>query len=226
MQVHGLQKLTLLDYPGKTACTLFTHGCNFRCPYCHNAPLVIAEKGPAIPEQQVMDFLKKRSSVLEGVCISGGEPTLRPDLVQCIQTLKSMGYMVKLDTNGSKPDVLAHLLEHALVDYVAMDIKASLPNYQKAAGTKVNQDDILRSVQLLTEGSIDYEFRTTLVHELHSMDDIHAIGIWLHDTPRYALQTFKDSGTLLEQNYSAWTVNEMNHARDILAGSMKEVFIR
>ena len=199
MTIMGLQKLTLLDFPGKLACTVFTGGCNFRCPFCHNASLVIPSKfGGVMPTEEFFAFLEKRRGMLQGVCVSGGEPTLMFDLEEFIARIKSMGFLVKLDTNGSRPDVLKSLVEKGLVDYVAMDIKNSLDMYPRTVGVEdFDVTPIRESAEYLMSGAVDYEFRTTLVAGLHTEREIAEIGRWLEGAPRLYLQSFVDSGDLI-----------------------------
>lgn len=195
MRIGGLQKLTLLDFPQKVACTIFLQGCNFRCPFCHNAPLVVGTE--ELPVSDLMDFLKKRRGLLDGVAITGGEPLLSAELPDLIREIRTLGYAVKLDTNGSFPDRLSALLEEGLVDYVAMDIKNSPEKYELTSGASGILPQVERSVRLLLDGKIPYEFRTTVVDELHEAEDFHAIGAWLRGANAYFLQKFVDSGNLL-----------------------------
>lgn len=198
MVFGGLQKLTLIDYPGKVAATVFTVGCNFLCPYCHNPELVDAKKmkdQPRVSEQEILDFLSSRQGLLEGVCITGGEPTLFPDLPDFIKKLKAMDFLVKLDSNGSNPRMLEKLLAQNLVDFIAMDIKAPLEKYKKVAGDRIKLEDIQRSVELV-QSAPDYEFRTTVLPALHSKKDILSIGRWLQGAKKYYLQQFKPTKTL------------------------------
>ena len=199
MIILGLQKLTLLDFPGKMACTVFTGGCNFRCPFCHNASLVIPSKmGAAMSTDEFFAFLEKRRGILQGVCVSGGEPTLMFDLEDFLAKIKSMGYAVKLDTNGSRPEVLRSVVEKGLVDYVAMDIKNSPDMYVRTVGVeKFDVAPILESAEYLMSGAVDFEFRTTLVGGLHTEREMHLIGEWLRGAPRMYLQNFVDSGDLI-----------------------------
>lgn len=211
MIISGLQKLTLLDYPEKIACTVFTGGCNFRCPFCHNGTLVKNPKEyDRIIEEDFFDFLSKRKGVLEGVCITGGEPTLQNDLPLFIKRIKDMGYLVKLDTNGYKPDVLISLVEEGLLDFVAMDIKNSKQKYaETVAVSDFDIKNIEKSAEYLLNGKIDYEFRTTVVKELHTPDDIISISKWISDAKNYYLQSFKDSGDILCGSFSAYDEKEM-----------------
>ena len=193
----GFQKLTLLDYPGKVACILFTNGCNFRCPFCHNASLVRAQDGADISDDEVLEFLKKRQGILEGVCISGGEPLIHNELKDFIREVKKLGYPVKLDTNGSFPKKLRELIGEGLVDYVAMDIKNSFEKYNETTGISADIDSIKESIEILINGNIDYEFRTTLVSGFHTTQDMQRIGEMIKGTKKYYLQNFVDSGDIL-----------------------------
>ena len=194
----GLQKLTLLDYPGETACTVFTCGCNFRCPFCHNAMLVDGrEADMPVSTAELLDFLAARRKILDGVCITGGEPLLHRELPDLINSIKVLGYKVKLDTNGSKPEILRSLLEQRAVDYVAMDIKHSKEKYALASGTENMLDKVCESVELLKNTAVECEFRTTVVSPLHTPEDIRLIARWLAGADRYCLQNYKDSGDIL-----------------------------
>jgi len=198
MKIGGFQKVTLIDYPGKIAATVFTVGCNFLCPYCHNPELVEGKKiknQPIIKEQEILSFLKTRQGLLEGVCLTGGEPTLQNDLPDFIRKIKELGFLIKLDTNGSNPVMLEGLLSENLIDYVAMDIKAPLEKYKKIVGEKISLENIQRSVEL-TRSAPDYEFRTTVLPKLHSKKDILSIGRWLQGSKKYYLQQFKPTKTL------------------------------
>lgn len=211
MRIQGLQKLTLLDYPEHTACTVFTAGCNFRCPFCHNASLVVdIPKDATISEKEFFLFLEKRIGILDGVCVSGGEPLLQPDIELFIKKIKDMGFAVKLDTNGSFPDKLIHLVEEGFVDYVAMDIKNCLESYAITAGLDVlDVEAIKRSVSYLKEGHVPYEFRTTVVRHYHSRESFEEIGKWLTGVEKYFLQNFVDSGDLIGKNTKGCSEEEM-----------------
>ena len=211
MRIQGLQKLTLLDYPEHTACTVFTAGCNFRCPFCHNALLVVdIPKESEISEEEFFSFLQKRIGILDGVCVSGGEPLLQPDIEPFIRKIKDMGFAVKLDTNGSFPDKLIHLVEQGLVDYVAMDIKNSPETYAFTAGTEtLDIVSVKKSVAYLKEGHVPYEFRTTVVKHYHSKESFEEIGKWLAGTEKYFLQNFVDSGDLIGKNTRGCSEEEM-----------------
>lgn len=207
MQFSGFQKLTLLDFPEKTACTLFTAGCNFRCPFCHNAALVThIDASNYFTEEYVLDYLKKRKGVLDGVCITGGEPLMHRELPEFIEKVKSLGYQIKLDTNGSYPDELKVLIDKGSIDYVAMDIKNSRKKYLLTADCDQKQlQNVEKSVEILKQGKIDYEFRTTVVKEYHEINDIKEIAEWINGARKYFLQNFIDSGDLIKENLSAHT---------------------
>lgn len=200
MQIHGLNKTTLLDYPQHVACTVFTGYCNFRCPFCQNADLVLNPSSqPCISEEDFFTFLTKRKNMLEGVCITGGEPTLQSDLIDFILRIREQGLLVKLDTNGYRPDILHKLMEEKLVDYIAMDLKSSKEGYALSAGMKsfdINAID--ESVQLLMNGGIPYEFRTTVVKELHTREDFLSIASWIKGCNAYYLQSYTESGSILQ----------------------------
>ncbi len=210
MIIKGLQKTTLLDFPGKVACTLFTAGCNFRCPFCHNASLVISpDTSDTISEEEIFAFLKKRRGILDGVCITGGEPLLQRDIEDFIKKIRELGIAVKLDTNGAYPERLRSIIDKGLVDYVAMDIKNSKEKYALTAGADVDIEKISESVRILMESDVEYEFRTTVVRELHSPEDIQSIGEWIAGADRYFLQSFTDSGEIIGDGYSAYSPQDM-----------------
>ncbi len=227
MLIAGLQKLTLLDYPGKTACTLFTPGCNFRCPFCHNAALVTRRVEDSVSEEEFFTFLSKRRGILDGVCITGGEPTLQKDLIHFTEKIREMGFLIKLDTNGYRPDVLGEILDKKLADYVAMDLKASPEKYSLATG--INDLDfslILNSIELLQKSGVPHEFRTTVTEELHSEEDFTEIlSLFSPDTP-YFLQQFKDSGNLINENCHGWETERMRRLRDELSLRRENIFLR
>ncbi len=228
MNIQGLQKLTLLDYPEKVACTIFTAGCNFRCPFCHNASLVThIDLKKNISVEQILDFLKKRWRVLDGVCISGGEPLLQPELEDFIRRIKEIGYHVKLDTNGSNSRLLRRLTEQKLVDYVAMDIKNAPGKYGITIGIEdYNMDEIFRSVEFLLSGTIPYEFRTTIVREFHKREDFGAIGRWIRGAERYYLQSFQDSGDLIRPGLRAYTKEILVQALEIVRRNVPKAELR
>ena len=197
MKLGGLQKMTLLDFPGKVACTVFTQGCNFRCPFCHNSSLVLSPELPELSQEAFFAFLRKRQGLLDGVAITGGEPLLHPDMPELLEKIRALGYAVKLDTNGAFPARLEEILKAGLADYVAMDIKNSREKYERTAGVGGILPAVERSVELLMGGSTPFEFRTTLVDELHEPEDFAAIGRWIAGTERYFIQGFVDSGDIL-----------------------------
>ena len=210
MTISGLQRLTLLDYPGTVACTVFTHGCNFRCPFCHNASLVTKKAEDTISEDEFFSFLKKRQGILEGVCITGGEPTLQKDLPEFMRKIKQLGYKVKLDTNGYNPEVLEGILNENLADYIAMDIKNSAESYALTAGKEsLNIDKIKKSIELIKNSGKDFEFRTTVVYPYHTPETLLGCAGMVGKDSRYFLQQFKDSGELIDsecQGYNDATV--------------------
>lgn len=200
MILGGLQKLTLIDYPGHIAATVFTVGCNFRCPFCHNPELVsgIKYNVSSILEAEFFQLLENRRGKLEGICITGGEPTVQPDLIEFIRKIKNLGFKVKLDTNGTRPDILRKLYSEKLLNFVAMDIKSDLVNYDKTTNSKVDLERIKLSVDLIRNSGVDYEFRTTAVPGLHFEGDFEKIGKWLDGSKKYVLQAFEDKGKILD----------------------------
>ncbi|MGQ9478938.1 MAG: anaerobic ribonucleoside-triphosphate reductase activating protein [Thermoproteota archaeon] len=214
MIIKGVQKLTLIDYPGKVACTLFTFGCNFRCPYCHNPELVVDDGTPAIPEQDVFRFLEERNGFLDGVCITGGEPTLHSDLPDFIRKVRNMGYSVKLDTNGTNPEMLRRLIDDGLVDYIAMDVKAPLDKY-KVVNAIVDTRKISESVEIV-KSFPEHEFRATVLPELLSREDILAIAAWLKGAKRFFIQQFKPTKTLDKTflKKQAYLIEDLEKIRD------------
>lgn len=218
MHIEAYQKLTLLDYPGRTAATIFTHGCNFRCPFCHNAGLVVRPSIQRVDENELLSFLEKRKKLLDGVCITGGEPLLQSDIAEFIQKVRDIGYAVKLDTNGSFPERLASLIDAGLIDYVAMDIKNSPEKYALTAG--IPQDIVVRvkeSVALLLKNKVDFEFRTTITGAHHTVEDMVKIGEWIKGAEKYFLQPFKDSGDIVAGSEAASAFPcEKDHAKALL----------
>lgn len=211
MNFSGFQKLTLLDFPGKVACTLFTSGCNLRCPFCHNASLVTHIDNTNIyKKEEIISYLKKRSGILEGVCISGGEPLLQPDIEGFIKEVKDLGFLVKLDTNGFFPDKLISLVEKGLIDYVAVDFKSSYENYRVATGIEnLDISPFKRTVEFLLSGKVEFEFRTTVVAGIHKTQDIVEIAKTIKGAKRYFLQSFVDSGDLIGDGFCAFSPTEM-----------------
>ena len=200
MNIGGLQKISLIDYPGKICAILFTQGCNFRCPYCHNPELVdpdLFEK--CIPEEDFFSFLEKRRGKLDAVSITGGEPTIQPDLVEFVERVKGMGYLVKIDTNGSRPEVLEKLIDRGLVDYIAMDVKAPLKRYREITKSNVKPDRIKQSIKVIMDSGVEYEFRTTVVKSLLNKNDLQKITNLIKDARLYVLQKFVPSKALDEK---------------------------
>lgn len=217
MMISGLQKLTLLDFPGRTACTVFFYGCNLRCPFCHNAFLVTDhDDGQGFTEEEFFAFLESRRRLLDGVAITGGEPMLQPGLHDFIYKIKEKGFAVKLDTNGTFPEKLRALSGEGLLDYVAVDIKNSPEKYPLATGVaSPDVDAVKQTVDFLKNGSVDYEFRTTLVKGLHTPDDVAAVGKWLCGAKRWFLQAFKDSGNLISPRLEGFSYAEYTEMLDI-----------
>ncbi|MBR2870877.1 MAG: anaerobic ribonucleoside-triphosphate reductase activating protein [Clostridia bacterium] len=228
MRIYGMEKLSLVDFDGKVACTLFTGNCNFRCGFCHNSPLVLDYKFlPEIDESEVFAYLSKRKGILEGVCISGGEPTLEKDLPLFIEKVKNLGYAVKLDSNGTNPELIKSLFENGLIDYLAMDIKNNKEDYAKIIGfDKYDTKKVEKSVDFLLNGKFPYEFRTTLINEFHKKENVALIGEWIKGADKYFLQKFKNSESCISQNLSAVDDKTVLEFRDILQNNVKKVFLR
>lgn len=228
MNIYGFQTLTLLDYPGFVACTVFLGHCNFRCPFCQNGNLVLhPEREPLIDEETVFSHLEKRKGLLDGVCITGGEPTLESELPDFLGKVREMGYRIKLDTNGYRPEVLEVLLRKKLLDYVAMDIKNSPGRYAGTAG--LPGLDVLRiqdSVELLKKGETDYEFRTTVARELHGREELLQIGRWLAGSRRYFLQNYRDSDAVICPEFTGYSREQLERFREMLLPLIPEVGIR
>ncbi len=205
MDFFGLEKLSLVDYDGKVAATVFTGGCNYRCEFCHNSPLVLGvEKLNTIPEEDILSYLEKRKGILEGLCISGGEPTLNKDLPSFCEKVKSIGYSIKLDTNGTNPQLVKFLHSNGLCDYFAMDIKNDRENYANIIGfSTYDTKKVEETVEFFLSGGVDYEFRTTLIAQFHSKENVLNIGKWLKGANKYFLQKFKDSESCIKPHLSA-----------------------
>lgn len=217
MHIKGLQKVTLLDYPGKIACTVFLGGCNFRCPFCHNGSLVLPDRmGQDVGYDELLAFLDARRGRLQGVCVSGGEPTLHKDLPLLLSEIKARGFEVKLDTNGTDPEMLLSLINDGLVDYVAMDIKNSPDKYLITAGLSADGvargaellEKVKQSALILMQGRVDFEFRTTLMKELHTVEDMEAIGLWLRGPAKLFLQTYREEGDLIIGGFTPFARGE------------------
>ncbi len=233
MLIHGLQKMTLLDFPGRVACTVFLGGCDFRCPFCHNSDLLDMNAEAVMDDEELLRFLKSRQGLLDGVAVTGGEPLLRQDLPELFRRIKALGFAVKLDTNGTHPDRLETLIREGLVDYVAMDVKNSPARYAMTVGRDRAGDsfedslgNIRRSIALLLEGRVPYEFRTTVVHELHDDDSFRGIGEMIRGAESYFLQCYTDRDSVLEGGLSAPSREDMDRYAEIIRPFVKNVQIR
>lgn len=228
MNVSGIEKMSLVDYDGLVAATVFTAGCNFKCGFCHNSPLVLdCQNLPVIPENEVLDYLKKRTGVLDGLCISGGEPTLQKDLKEFCGKVKNLGYKIKLDTNGTNPKLVKELWAEKLVDYFAMDIKNDLSSYAKIIGfDEYDTTKIVETVEFFLNGNVDYEFRTTLIADYHKEENIRNIGILLKGAKKYFLQKFKDGESCIKSHLSAVDENTVLKFQDILKEYIPNTYLR
>ncbi|MBE7037336.1 MAG: anaerobic ribonucleoside-triphosphate reductase activating protein [Ruminococcaceae bacterium] len=228
MKISGFQKMTLLDYPGKVACTIFTSGCNLRCPFCHNASLVTKiDHNNYYNEEEILKYLEGRKNLLDGVCITGGEPLLQNDIYDFIKKIKDMGYLVKLDTNGTNPKKLIELAEKKVIDYVAMDIKNSKEKYALTSGIEnLDINNIEESVNFLLSDSVDYEFRTTVVDVFHDTQDIEKIAMWIGGAKRYFLQNFVDSGDLIGDKMGSVGEETLNKMCSVARKYVENTIIR
>lgn len=228
MNIHGFNKSTLLDYPKHLAATIFVGSCNMRCPFCHNASLVLRPNSqPLISEEEILSYLAKRLTILEGVCITGGEPTIYPELPIFINKIKRMGFKVKLDTNGTNPAMIKELIDNKQIDYIAMDIKNSVDRYKFTAGNKdISLDNINESVSLLLSDIIDYEFRTTIVNELHTENNIKSIGNWIRGAKAYYLQAYRDSDDVISPGLTAPSKEVLTKYKELLSSYVEHVDIR
>jgi pyruvate formate lyase activating enzyme len=227
MKIQGLQKMTLLDYPGRVACTVFLGGCDFRCPFCHNFELVEGPMAEALSEDEFFAFLDKRYGLLDGVAITGGEPCLRRDLPEFIAKIRDAGFSVKLDTNGNSPAMLRRLIDDGLVDYVAMDIKNAPTKYAETIDLRsFDLGPINESIGLLLTGRVEYEFRTTVIREFHDAEDFEKMGAWIEGAEQYFLQPFTTRDTVPDRTLSAPDPDNLREYRDIAARFVKNVEIR
>lgn len=227
MDIQGLQKMTLLDWPGKVACTVFLGGCDFRCPFCHNSELLSGPMPVLMDQEGLLEFLRKRQGLLDGVCVTGGEPLLRPGLPGLLDGIKNLGFPVKLDTNGNHPDRLVRLWEQGLVDYVAMDVKNSPERYPETVGVPgLDLTPVRDSVAWLLEGHVEYEFRTTAVRQLHDAASFQAIGRWLQGTRRYYIQNFVDRDTVLRAGLSGFEKAELEAFASLVRPFVERVEVR
>ncbi len=228
MRIAGLQKLTLLDFPGHTACTVFTAGCNLRCPFCHNSELVLPERTPPrLEEEEFFSFLSKRQGILEGVCVTGGEPLLQANIAPFLQRIKALGFAVKLDTNGCFPQKLRRLVEEGLVDYVAMDVKNSRERYGETVGIPdFDTEGVEESVAFLLSGAVDYEFRTTVTAQHHDEESLRSLAQWISGARRYALQSFRDSGDVLTGGLTPYPPSRMREFHALVTPFVGEALLR
>ncbi len=225
MLIKGIQKVTLLDYPGKIACTIFTGGCNFRCPFCQNSSLVTHLDEEKIEEEEIVDFLKSRVGKLDAVCISGGEPCIQKDLKEFCQKIKNLGFLIKLDTNGCFPEKIKELLDEHLLDYIAMDIKNCEDKYNRTAGIKVDLEKIKQSVDFLKKSNVEHEFRTTVVQDFHEINDLLHIVKWVSPSKLY-LQQFRDSEDVIRKGLHAYSEENMKKIYEKCLKVSSNVYLR
>ena len=226
MKIGGFQKMTMLDFPGKVACTLFTYGCNLRCPFCHNASLVTTE-AELLDVEDIISYLNKRKGILDGICITGGEPLLQKDIIELLTRIRETGLLIKLDTNGAYPDKLQQIINLGLVDYIAMDIKNSKEKYALTTGIAgIDITPFERSVEIIKSSGVDYEFRTTVVRELHDKNDLESIALWIKVAKRYFLQGFVDSGELIGEGFSAYDKTTLEAFSQAVSAHIPNVEIR
>ena len=228
MLIGGLHKLSLIDYPGKLSAVIFTRGCNFRCPYCHNPELIESNGGDIIEEDKILSFLDERKGKLDGVVVTGGEPTLQSEIVEFLERIKRLGFFVKLDTNGSYPERIKELIDRKLLDYIAMDIKAPLYKYSRTTLTSIDTERIVESIHLIMNSGIDYEFRTTVVRSLLSRDDFPKIGEMIKSAKLFVLQEFRPTKTL-EPDFlkeTSYTKRELEEISISLKELVSKVIIR
>ena len=226
MNIIGLQKMTLLDYPGRVACTVFLQGCNFKCPFCYNSSLIKSDNNNFMSLDEFFAFLDKRKNLLDGVAITGGEPLLNKDIKPFIKKIKEKGFLVKLDTNGSYPEVLEELLQENLIDYVAMDIKNTYEKYHITTNSNVNLEDIKKSVSILINSSIEYEFRTTVVKEFHNIEDFKIIGENIKGAKNYFLQSYQDKDSVLDRSLHPLSYDELQSCLNVVKEYVLHASIR
>ena len=230
-KILGFEKLSLVDYDGYVACTIFMGNCNFRCPFCHNSSLVLEHNDlQSLDKNEILKYLESKKKMIDAVCISGGEPTLCKGLNSLIQEIKNLGFLVKLDTNGSNYEVLKYLIDNKMIDYVAMDVKNGLKRYNETIGDmKANNNllyNVIKSIKLLQENRIDYEFRTTLVKEFHSIEDIYDLKELLKGSKKLFLQHFVDRGTCIKQGLHDINESEAKKFKEILEEDIENVYLR
>ena len=226
MIISGFQKLALLDYPNKLACIVFTQGCNFKCAYCQNSDLLSIKTEGLIDEKEIFDYLEKRKKVLDGVVITGGEPTIQPNLTLFIQRVKDLGLKVKLDTNGSNPEIIKKLLKEDLVDYIAMDIKTDFDKYGDIIKINWNMDNIKKSIKLIKESTIEHEFRTTINKNDHTIEDLRRICEYLGPDENYYIQNFEQSDYVLDKSLKSFSKDELIRIEKKLKKEFPNVKVR
>ena len=226
MKISGLQKLTLLDFPGRTACIIFTQGCNFNCPYCHNSKLIGLKENGTIMNDEVMDFLKSRHNLLDGIVITGGEPTIQPDLKNFIKSVRALGYKIKLDTNGSTPKVLENLLKENMLDYVAMDIKTVFSDYENITKIKDSEKNVQKSIEILNKSGIPHEYRMTIIKNRHSIKDIIAVCEFIGTKEKLYLQNFEMSDEVRDKTLESYTKSELTIIQDLIEVIFPNVKVR
>lgn len=225
MIIAGFDKVSLTNYPGLVACTIFTNNCNFKCPFCQNGTLAKGIEKSRISEDEIFNYLKKREGLIDGICISGGEPTIQKDLVDFIKKLRAFKIKIKLDTNGSNPEIVKYLIDNNLIDYVAMDIKNTFKKYDDTSGTKVDLAKIKETIKILKNSEIDYEFRTTIIREYHSLDDIKSICKYISPS-KYYLQNFEDSDNVLKNNLHGFSTEELKEIENKIRKEFPNVSVR
>ncbi len=227
MVIHGLQKMTLLDFPGKVACTIFLGWCDFRCPFCHNWELIDGSAPAELNDVELLSFLRKRQGLLEGVAVTGGEPMLNKELPQLLRDIRALGYKTKMDTNGNHPEMLKLIIDEKLADYIAMDVKNSRDRYAQTVGfEKFDTADIEKSIRLIMESGLEYEFRTTCVRELHDEESFRGIGEMIQGAGKYFIQKFTDRDTVHFGGLSAPENDEMRRYLDIIRPFVKSAELR
>ena len=225
MRIAGFQKLTLLDFPNKVSCIIFTQGCNYKCPYCHNSGLLGHSNEDLIDESEIFSYLNKRKGVIDGIVISGGEPTIQKDLIFFMKRVKELGFLIKLDTNGSNPDVVEQIINQNLADYIAMDIKNILEDYKDITDVKPNVEKLRRSIELIKKSQIDHEFRTTIIKNIHDIKRIKKICSYV-DGDKMFLQNFEKSENVLGKHLEPFSKEELIQIKEEMKGKFPNVKVR
>ena len=227
IQIAGIENMSMVDYDDKIACTIFTHGCNFRCPFCQNSALVLSDSIPLLDANKILEQLEKRKGLLDAVCISGGEATLQQDLVPFIKKIRSLGFLVKIDSNGYNPPMLKYLIKHKLVDYIAMDVKGSAEIYADICGLKqINMIKIKESISIIMESKINYEFRTTLIEEFHTPEVMKNLLARIKGSEKYALQKYKDSPGCIQHGFHPIPKQTALLYKQLAEKTVKQVIMR